>query len=137
MLVKTSELIGRALNFAVAKAEGREVMKDFYLEGSLMSGWFVHVEGNRWMSLSDYVPSTAWAQGGPIIEREGVDIQQLFGGSHEGSFARHVGWQAKRYIAGGVINPSYFNAQTPLIAAMRCFVASKLGDEVEIPEELL
>lgn len=26
---------------------------------------------------------------------------------------------------------------TPLIAAMRCFVASKLGDEVEVPDELL
>ena len=26
---------------------------------------------------------------------------------------------------------------TPLIAAMRCYVASKLGDEVEVPEELL
>jgi hypothetical protein len=26
---------------------------------------------------------------------------------------------------------------TPLIAAMRCYVASKLGDEVEIPQELL
>jgi hypothetical protein len=25
---------------------------------------------------------------------------------------------------------------TPLIAAMRCYVASKLGDEVEIPKEL-
>jgi hypothetical protein len=25
---------------------------------------------------------------------------------------------------------------TPLIAAMRCYVASKLGDEVEIPSEL-
>ena len=25
---------------------------------------------------------------------------------------------------------------TPLIAAMRCYVASKLGDEVEVPEEL-
>jgi hypothetical protein len=26
---------------------------------------------------------------------------------------------------------------TPLIAAMRCYVASKLGDEVEIPVELI
>jgi hypothetical protein len=25
---------------------------------------------------------------------------------------------------------------TPLIAAMRCYVASKLGDEIDIPEEL-
>jgi hypothetical protein len=26
------------------------------------------------------------------------------------------------------------DGQTPLIAAMRCYVASKLGDEIEIPE---
>jgi hypothetical protein len=26
---------------------------------------------------------------------------------------------------------------TPLIAAMRCYVASKLGDEVDVPEELM
>lgn len=31
----------------------------------------------------------------------------------------------------------YLCGPTPLIAAMRCFVASKLGDEVEIPEELV
>ena len=31
----------------------------------------------------------------------------------------------------GLIGP------TPLIAAMRCYVASKLGDDVDIPEELL
>jgi hypothetical protein len=30
-----------------------------------------------------------------------------------------------------------FRGRTPLIAAMRCYVASKLGDEVEIPEELI
>jgi hypothetical protein len=27
-------------------------------------------------------------------------------------------------------------APTPLIAAMRCYVASKLGDEVDVPDEL-
>jgi hypothetical protein len=27
-------------------------------------------------------------------------------------------------------------APTPLIAAMRCYVASKMGDEIELPEEL-
>jgi len=32
--------------------------------------------------------------------------------------------------------PEDFHGDTPLIAAMRCYVASKLGDEVEIPEEL-
>ena len=28
------------------------------------------------------------------------------------------------------------SGDTPLIAAMRCYVASKLGDTVELPEEL-
>lgn len=30
----------------------------------------------------------------------------------------------------------YWQGPTTLIAAMRCYVASKLGDEVEVPEEL-
>jgi hypothetical protein len=34
----------------------------------------------------------------------------------------------------GCINRS--SGPTPLIAAMRCYVASKLGDEIEIPENL-
>ena len=33
--------------------------------------------------------------------------------------------------------PTYGYGPTPLIAAMRCYVASKLGDEVEVPVELL
>ena len=34
-------------------------------------------------------------------------------------------------------NPLGVEGDTPLMAAMRCYVASKLGDDVEIPEELL
>jgi hypothetical protein len=68
--------------------------------------------------------STDWSQGGPIIEREGINIIQ------SGS------WFAEMDAdhSGGVI---YAEGDTPLIAAMRCYVASKLGDEVEIPAELL
>ena len=32
--------------------------------------------------------------------------------------------------------PLFYEGPTPLIAAMRCYVASKLGDEVDVPEEL-
>lgn len=61
-----------------------------------------------------YKPSTDWSQGGPIIEREKMGV-----------FPTHDGW-----AAGMQSGP------TPLIAAMRCYVANKLGDEVEIPKEL-
>ena len=63
--------------------------------------------------------STDWAQGGPIIEREKITIFQT--GKDWMGYIRH---DAESF------------GPTPLIAAMRCYVASKLGDEVEIPEEL-
>lgn len=58
--------------------------------------------------------STDWAQGGPIIEREKMGV-----------FPTHDGW-----AAGMQSGP------TLLIAAMRCYVASQFGDEVDVPEEL-
>lgn len=64
--------------------------------------------------------STDWVQGGPIIEREGIAVY-LYGDSE---WNAHVG---ERESVG----------PTPLIAAMRCFVASKLGDEIEIPDQLM
>jgi hypothetical protein len=68
-------------------------------------------------------PSTDWRQGGPIIERERITID-----------AREHGqlWLAHSRLVGqdGITGP------TPLIAAMRCYVASKLGDEIDVPNEL-
>ena len=68
---------------------------------------------------SDY--STDWAQGGPIIERENIALYPHGDGTYE---------------AEVFLNPKRGAGPTPLIAAMRCLVASKLGDEVEIPSEL-
>ena len=73
--------------------------------------------------------STDWAQGGPIIERERMTVEFFEDGNYPGGGA---------WLSTHIIRP-YFNEEigpTPLIAAMRCYVASKLGDEVEIPEEL-
>lgn len=61
-----------------------------------------------------FAPATDWMDAGPIIEREGIGV-----------FPTHNGW-----AAGMQSGP------TPLIAAMRCYVVSKLGEEVEVPEEL-
>jgi hypothetical protein len=64
--------------------------------------------------------STDWAQGGPIIERERITPE----------------WTGEDWMAYIKHDEEVFGS-TPLIAAMRCYVASKLGDEVEIPEELI
>jgi hypothetical protein len=64
--------------------------------------------------------SREWAFGGPIIEREGIAIKR----EPEGD------WKAVSRT-----DTSY--GWTPLIAAMRCYVVSKLGNEVEVPEEFV
>ena len=68
--------------------------------------------------------STDWSQGGPIIEREKIGMSMTWSGTC---------WLASVHDIGAKV----FRGPTPLIAAMRCFCASRLGDEVEIPEELL
>jgi hypothetical protein len=55
--MKTSELTGAALDWAVAKCEGLECTEDMGL---------LVVEG----ADGYYSPSMKWAQGGAIIERE-------------------------------------------------------------------
>lgn len=59
--------------------------------------------------LLGYSPSTDWSQGGPIIESEGISLEKI----HEGR------WSANGHHGVG---------PTPLIAAMRAYIASKFGD---------
>ena len=67
--------------------------------------------------------STDWSQGGPIIEREKIRLN--YGVGEEGFYC-------EAYITAGTCQ----HGPTPLTAAMRCYVASKLGDKVDVPEEL-
>ena len=75
-----------------------------------------------------FEPSEYWGDGGPIIEREKI---RLNCGDGTWGVAEGV-WEAAHprniYVSFG---------PTPLVAAMRCYVASVLGGEVDIPEELL
>lgn len=106
------DLEGAALDWAVAKAEGVEV---HIASGNV----YPHIV-RRKAFCTNYVPSTDWSHGGPIIEREKIDIE--FG-------------HTKCRAAYDHEAPSF--GPTPLIAAMRCYVSSKLGEEIDIPEELL
>lgn len=121
--MKTAELKGNALDWAVAKAEGMHVTM-------ARGGWFVFDSDAYSEFRNDYnddklqsfKPSTNWAQGGAIIERE---CMQLWKGGE---------WCAS--LDQSFNPPEFSTGTTPLIAAMRCYVASKLGEEVEIPDEL-
>lgn len=127
MLVKTSELTGAALDWAVAKCEGYECQFDDESTGP----WLVPQDGYLHCEkpLSCYKPSTAWAQGGPIIERERIFIVAPYKSA--------TSWKAYKMEDDQPGLACWLeDGPTPLIAAMRCYVASKLGDEVEIPEEL-
>lgn len=117
--MKTSELTGSALNWAVAKCE----------EGFNAEDW---LHDYRLGFTTKF--STAWSQGGPIIEREKIKVAPNLSGSWHGQI-RHTGTHP---LVDHPVLTGFTNAHgpTPLIAAMRCFVASKLGDEVEVPQEL-
>jgi hypothetical protein len=101
MKVKTSDLIGDALDHVVLQLEAENPSNGFY--------------------------STYWDDGGPIIEREEIALEPMTDSEYG------VGWLATR-VEGPAICMEF--GPTMLVAAMRCFVASQLGDEVEVPDEL-
>jgi len=126
--MKTSELTGAALDWAVAKCEN---FNDDSAIIRLWNGQVTKIIPGDYEApeiYTHYSPSTNWAQGGPIIEREGIGLDQ---------YADYPRWQAFTPAPEQPSGQAACNGPTPLIAAMRCYVASKLGDAVEIPKELL
>ena len=115
MRIKTNELRRAALDWAVAKCEGRQ-------EPEVMNNFAV-----AWYTWPNTHYSTDWAQGGPIIEREGINLD---------NYAKNPKWSAWTPAPDRESGEAQAYGPTPLIAAMRCYVASKLGDTIDIPEEL-
>ena len=119
--VKTTELMDSSLDWAVAKCEGRDIDG---LEANNMWVWETdHLTGERERVVL-FRPTHNWAQGGPIIEREHISTE----------------WSSlwDCWTARDLRNAAFsFTGLTPLIAAMRCYVAAKMGDTIEIPKELL
>lgn len=131
MKIRTSGLTGAALDWAVATSEGKEPRR--FSRGDFQ-GWYTTVAGVAQHRIGGwYSPTTDWAQGGPIIEkmvREGNGYVVSAYPHPEGPPDVLCEW-----IDANGDKHSHI-ATAVLIAALRCYVASKLGDEVEIPEEL-
>lgn len=140
MKIKTSELTGAALDWAAFVASGMSYWTrsnadwssdwtDWVLDSDkqLKKFWFdgAASRAGHWREHEVWKPSADWAQGGPIIDLEDITVGPW---DTSPAFAQPKGWPESGPRQVG---------PTKLIAAMRCFVASKLGDEVDVPEELL
>jgi hypothetical protein len=125
MKTETNKLAGAALDWAVAKCEGHEI-------DSLMGGavWY-------WLKCSltgapevveVFRPSSDWSFGGPILEREKISVKYFPDGGHPNGGEWWAYWDADPQIE------SY--GETPLIAALRCYVQSRQGDAIDVPPNL-
>ena len=123
MKVKTADLIGPALDYAALLAQG---MSETDLASLVQD--VVEDPSRRRLKNS---PSTDWSRGGPLIEREEIGLRR------NAPCSRGREWEASPSITAKGAGGKWGYGPTPLVAACRCLVASVLGDEVEIPDELV
>jgi hypothetical protein len=121
--MRTADLTGIALDWAVAKA----LSLDVFIPAWADKPW-LQLRGAKDTFCPNF--SGDWSEGGPIIEREHISLSINMDGD----------WHATQWV-GRLVSErhavTYPKLSKPLIAAMRCYVASKLGDEVDVPKELI
>lgn len=129
--MKTKDLTGAALDWAVARCEGYSEW-----DGECFTSYADGYPGAFY--LDDWKPSSKWADGGVIIEREliSLDVATTDYDEDKGGLVllpKPVWYAVKE---NGDDEETLARGETPLIAAMRCYVASKLGTEIDTPKEL-
>lgn len=130
MKLKTSDLTGLALDWAVAQSlPGVSVA----LDGGVLREMGVDGE-------PIFNPSGHWQQGGALIESENINLVRR---THAGTSESHhevlrlLGWIAYKTPKAYWMTPVTHTAENPLKAAMRCLVQHTLGDTVEVPDALV
>jgi hypothetical protein len=136
MRYKVCDLEGALLDRAVAKAEGLTMEHANFGEGWVVivpdqGAYFIGTPPGK---TRRYVPSEDWALGGPIIERERIATAWM--GAHWAAFrfeppANPTGYDGHDYIDLSDMDHDGVGS-TPLIAAMRAYVTSKIGPEVDL-----
>jgi hypothetical protein len=124
--IKATELECPALDWAVAQCEGVEIERD-------ESG----------LCFNRYYPSYDWSLAGPIIDRENIGISPPTSRVHRNG-GNSAGWGPSGYWSATTWHKGAngrrsiaLHESSALIAAMRCYVESKLGETVEVPQELV
>lgn len=129
MKIQTKELTGVALDFSVAVAFGWRCERP-------QDGQFIDHDDHRWLAgyhrhapSASFSPSTNWAHGGLLVDAFDINVGR----------ARNVTWAEGVFYAvaraSDLVATEY--GETKLIAICRAVVACRLGDEVEVPDELV
>ncbi|WP_244807969.1 phage protein NinX family protein [Caballeronia zhejiangensis] len=130
--MKVTELIGPLLDYWVARATRIEDVVS--IQKSVLgveACYLLDTEDNTWRL---FCPSVRWADGGPIIARFAIAIWRgegrwlaILPGSNGGAYSGGDDYiDARGYDC--------YAGATPLIAAMRAYVASKFGESVDDSE---
>lgn len=118
--VKTADLVGEALGWAVGKAEGLDV----YLEPPGYNGvpWrvFARYQGEAIVHTKRYNPWEDWALAGLLLDKHRISLIYAF-----------EEYEALIGMTGSGYHPS------STIAVCRAIVATKIGDTVQVPKELM
>ena len=134
--INASDLEGAALDWAVAQSEGLPIRRDpmGFKEGSEAGFWLWEERGSglgrHGLIGRAYSPSTNWAQAGEIVEKLRAASQHQFLIESDGPNTHVLSWPKEHAFYRGY-------GPTMLVALMRCYVASQLGERVEVPEPLM
>lgn len=120
--MRTAELTGALLDYWVARAEGASINNQgrAIMPNATVEEHALYV--CPYTTQRTFSPCMYWAQGGPIIEREKLELTPLYDMGN-----RFVYWASQPRGLGHL----HMEDEQPLVAAMRAYVASKFGDEVE------
>lgn len=136
--IQAADLAGNALHWAVARAAGREDPIYRFMDAEEAAS-----EGRPGFYISGpdktgpFTPAENWTQGGPIIERENISVMKCW---NSGRPSPNPYDAAKAQIPFLGEEPNYgrwYYGPTLLVAAMRSYVAAKLGDVVAVPNEVI
>ncbi|MCP8349327.1 DUF2591 domain-containing protein [Pseudomonas sp. FBF18] len=143
--VKTADLVGEQLAWAVAKAEGLDVhvAKPHYGAPHRV---FVNYRGEATERCERYNPHESWTLGGELIEKHQVSLSPPTSAVH-----RNFGYMDKRngYYESGLWSSTIFGKERkhrrtafhhpkkPLVVAMQAIVQLEFGDTVQVPKELM
>jgi hypothetical protein len=131
MKIKTATLTGLALAYAVSLAGGHtnplysfapEPGDPEYVAGEDYSKSFYISHPDPRHRMGPFMPHERWEQGGPIIDQDVIGFRTMDG---------------KTWTADSFLTSAQAAGPTHLVSAMRCFVLGRLGEEVDIPEQVL
>lgn len=129
MKVKVSTAEGPALDWMVAKCEGYFSRTPLYWESADGAAHFIKMRNATGHGVHWTHSTTDWAEGGPILTN--AHISRTI--DHSGLW---IAYWTDGYDDSDAGKKWMQCDRSELVAGLRCYVASKLGEEVEVPDEL-